>query len=641
MNPVPTGRRIGRRAAARRWGAAAILLLVAPTAAWRSPAEPPPAVATDPGPAERVRRELEETCRSIRRTSNPFYGEAQVPAIQARLADEDLPLAERVELQKELADHLLRLGRPEDALGLLNQTLMLTSQGGFSKGEQILILGRLGVAAMRVGEVRNCIGKHHPAMCILPIGRQGRHQDEQGSQLAMRAFEAVLSGIEDHPLVPWFLNIAAMTLGRYPDGVAERYRVPPGRMSSAYDIQRFPDVAAAVGLRITDVAGGAVMDDFDGDGLLDVITSSSEPCTPMRRFRNTGEGGFEDLSAAPDMAAQLGILNLVQADFDNDGDVDLYALRGGWLGREGAMRNSLLRNDGGRFTDVTAAAGLAEPAYPTQAGGWADYDLDGDLDLFIGNEGRTVDDPHPSQLFRNNGDGTFTDVAEPAGVRNLRYAKGVAWGDADNDGDPDLYVSNYGPNRFYRNNGDGTFSDRAPQLGLIEPAGQSFGAWFFDYDNDGWLDLFVARYEAGPDAIADHFVRGLESSLHPLLYRNLGGTGFVEVSRSAGLTQPSAPMGHNFGDLDNDGYPDFYLGTGWPQYEALMPNLMYRTTPAGVSSRSPTRAASATCRRGTASPGGTSTTTATRTSSSRWAALFPATPTPACSTATRATATAG
>ena len=561
------------RRGTRRLGRAALIaaLAAASVAARAAPAERPA-----PATADEVGREFEAICRAIRATDNDFYGEVQVDRIHARLRQPGLTAPERVELQKELADHLLRLGRPEDAVGLLNDTLMLTNQGGFTKSEQILILARLGLAAMRLGEVRNCIGKHHPAMCILPIGREGRHEDPQGSQLAVRAFRAVLDGVPDYPLVPWFLNIAAMTLGQYPDDVAERHRVPPDRLRSSYDIGRFQDVAGAVGLRITDVAGGAVMDDFDGDGLLDVITSSSEPCAPMRRFRNDGRGGFEDLSRSPDMAAQLGILNLLQADFDNDGDVDLLALRGGWLGREGEMRNSLLRNDGERFSDVTVQAGLAPPAYPTQAGGWADYDLDGDLDLYIGNEGRTIDHGHPSQLFRNNGDGTFTDVAAKAGVRNLRYAKGVAWGDADNDGDPDLYVSNYGPNRFYRNNGDGTFTDLAAELGLTEPRGQSFGTWFFDYDNDGWLDLFVTRYEAGPDTISDYFVAGRESPLHPVLYRNLGGAGFAEVGRRLGLTQPSAPMGHNHGDLDNDGFPDFYLGTGWPQYEALMPNLMYR-----------------------------------------------------------------
>ena len=122
------------------------------------------------------------------------------------------------------------------------------------------------------------------------------------------------------------------------------------------------------------------------------------------------------------------------------------------------LRNDL-RREAGRFVDVTAAAGMAYPAYPTQNAAWADYDLDGDLDVFIGNEatGSSTDplqlfgregNPYPSQLFRNNGEGSFTDVARQAGVQNRGYTKGSTWGDMDNDGDPDLYVSNIGPNRL-------------------------------------------------------------------------------------------------------------------------------------------------------------------------------------------------
>ena len=146
-------------------------------------------------------------------------------------------------------------------------------------------------------------------------------------------------------------------------------------------------------------------------------------------------------------------LNLLQADYDNDGDLDIYVLRGAWLGQAGRHPDSLLRNDGkARFRDATFDAGLGEAHYPTQTAAWADYDNDGDLDLYVGNE------VFPCRLFRNNGDGSFTDVAEFAGVTNDDVAKAVVWGDYDGDRYPDLYVSNFGgPNRLYHNNGDGTF----------------------------------------------------------------------------------------------------------------------------------------------------------------------------------------
>ena len=173
-----------------------------------------------------------------------------------------------------------------------------------------------------------------------------------------------------------------------------------------------------------------------------------------------------------------------------------------------------------------------------------------------------------SQLFRNDGDGTFTDVASAAGVTNDRFAKGVAWGDFDDDGDPDLYVSNIGRNRLYRNEGDGTFVDVAPELGVTAPEGRSFATWFFDYDNDGRLDLFVADYGSSRDQMAVYLLGGDPTGEgRPFLYRNLGGR-FREVGAELGLVEPSLPMGANFGDLDNDGYPDIYLGTGTPSYES-------------------------------------------------------------------------
>ncbi len=117
---------------------------------------------------------------------------------------------------------------------------------------------------------------------------------------------------------------------------------------------------------------------------------------------------------------------------------------------------------------------MAAVSYPTQTAGWADYDNDGDLDVYVGNEGDGID-AFPSQLFRNNGNGTFTDVAESAGVVSDRYTKGVSWGDYNNDGHADLYVStNNSANRLYRNDGEGKFTDVAPELGVVEPGHRSF-----------------------------------------------------------------------------------------------------------------------------------------------------------------------
>jgi hypothetical protein len=254
-------------------------------------------------------------------------------------------------------------------------------------------------------------------------------------------------------------------------------------------------------------------------------------------------------------------------------------MRGAWLDKDGQQPNSLIRNNGdGTFTDVTFEAGLGRVHYPTQAAGWADYDNDGDLDLYIGNESNDRLKA-PSQLFQNNGDGTFTDVAGQAGVKNNLFAKGITWGDYDGDRFPDLYVSNMGSaNRLYHNNRDGTFTDVADELGVTRPT-MSFPPWFWDFDNDGVLDLYVSSYSnQDVSAIAGGFLgmgMGPRGELNRL-YRGDGNGGFEEVSTQQNLDQLTLVMGSNYGDLDNDGFPDFYLGTGYMYYEALMPNVMYR-----------------------------------------------------------------
>jgi hypothetical protein len=331
------------------------------------------------------------------------------------------------------------------------------------------------------------------------------------------------------------------------------------------------------GLDIMDPSGGAIADDFDGDGRLDIVTTTINPCAPMHFFHNGGAAGFEERTAKVRLDSQFGGLNVIHADYDNDGRLDLLILRGGWFGSDGRVRLSLLRNDGDAgFTDVTRDAGLAARAYPTQAGAWADYDNDGWLDLYVGSEADDDGVAYPSRLFHSRGDGTFEEVAEKAGVENFRMAKGVAWGDYDGDGYPDLYVSNIGSNRLYHNNRDGTFTDVAASAGVAGLGKRNFPTWFFDYDNDGRLDIFDAAYSATTDDVAAVYFGKTSAEGHPHLYHNEGNGSFRDVSIEAGLTDPLLPMGSNYGDLDNDGWLDFYLGTGNPSFESIMPKRMFR-----------------------------------------------------------------
>jgi hypothetical protein len=385
---------------------------------------------------------------------------------------------------------------------------------------------------------------------------------------AIDYFSRYLAEQPDELEVRWLLNIAHMFAGSYPDGVPRAQLIPADAFTSSEDVGRFVDVAPRAGLHSIAMSGGVIVDDFDRDGRLDLVTSSIDSCAPLRLFRRNGDGTFTDRAAEAGLGGQLGGLNILQGDYNNDGRLDILVLRGGW---ETAQRKSLLRNNGdGTFSDVTVASGLARVATGTQTAVWVDIDNDGSLDLFAGNESG------PAQLFRNSGDGTFEDIAAKAGVDRRGFNKGVAAADYDNDGWSDLYVSNLGGTNFlYRNNRNGTFTELARAAGVPGP-GQGFPTWFFDYDNDGHDDLFVASFVTSVDEAARAYLRLPRNGNTLKLYHNLGDGSFQDVTRQAGLDKVLMAMGANFGDIDNDGFLDIYLGTGNPSYASLVPSLLLR-----------------------------------------------------------------
>ena len=512
---------------------------------------------------------------ALHNSLNAYHGDVRIPLFEKLLRQPDLRSGQEADLRRGLSQELLRKGRVEEAIRHLDR---LSAQ---VRSAQVYF--DLGLAHLRQSEVQNCIGRHNAESCLLPLRNGGIHELRRPAERAKTNFEKYLELEPDSLRGRWLLNLSAMALGDYPDGVPKRHLIPPEVFESDYSIGRYRNIASDLGLDTFNLCGGSIVDDFDNDGFLDIITSTSDPDGPLQFFRNLGNGRFQDESASSGVSRQLGGLNCISADYDNDGDLDVLVLRGAWWFEQGRMRNSLLRNNiesGERtFDDVTEATGIAQPALPTQAAAWFDFDNDGDLDLYVVNESRSEDpafpDAYPSQLFRNNGNGTFTDVADAAGVANYRYAKGVTAGDFDNDGDSDLYVSNVGLNRLYRNQGDGTFVDMAEELGVEEPRGRSFAPWFFDYDNDGWLDLFVSAYDAALEDVARDYLGQPHEATPARLYRNDHGE-FAEVGRQMGLDHPYLPMGATFGDLDHDGYLDLYLGTGDPEFETLMPNVMLR-----------------------------------------------------------------
>ncbi len=165
---------------------------------------------------------------------------------------------------------------------------------------------KLGIAEMRRGEIDNCLHSHNAKSCIFPISREGRHKLESGSREATKHFLNYLDQKPEDIEAKWLLNIAYMTLGEYPNGVPQRYLIPPGVFESKEDIGRFVDVAPSVGLDVDSQAGGVIVEDFDNDGFLDAVTSSMDACEPLHYFHNDGDGTFTDRTAQTGLSKQLG-----------------------------------------------------------------------------------------------------------------------------------------------------------------------------------------------------------------------------------------------------------------------------------------------------------------------------------------------
>lgn len=331
--------------------------------------------------------------------------------------------------------------------------------------------------------------------------------------------------------------------------------------------------------------------DYDNDGWLDLFFANGANLREAKRspgnalWRNQGNGTFADVTQRAGVTG-LGLFatGVAAGDFDNDGLLDLYVT--------GYSQNQLLRNSGdGTFKDLTAKAGVAGGGWSSSAG-FFDYDLDGDLDLYVARyldydprdnpwcgfkkdgyrmycDPRTFDG-FPDLLYRNNGDGTFTDVSRAAGIANpAGKGLGVAFGDIDQDGYPDVYVANDGVRNFlYLNKRNGTFVDIAYSAGVgFDGNGRpqaGMGTEIADYDDDGLPDIFVTNFSEELNT----------------LYKNLGKLVFEDISESVGLGSGLIPLG--FGtklfDYDNDGDLDIYVTNGHvvDNVELYHPHLSYR-----------------------------------------------------------------
>ncbi len=428
---------------------------------------------------------------------------------------------------------------------------------------------------------------------IFPSWQNTCPSENQHLITAISILKQLLAINADDLTAKWLLNLAYMKIGQYPKGVPKNYLIDPAVFESAENIPRFKNIASQIGIDHFGLSGGTLLEDLDGDNLIDIIATSVDIRTQIRYFHNNGDGTFIDKTAEAGLLGITGGDNIIQGDYDNDGFVDLFIVRGAWLGSLDNYPYTLLHNNGnGTFTDVTIKAGLAKKFYPALSVAWADFDNDGYLDLYVGSQMSlntllpAAVDPtttaavkfYPSQLFHNNGNGTFTDIAKEAGVENRHHTTAVSWGDYDKDGYPDLYVSNLGSNnRLYHNNRNKTFTDVAMELNVTEPF-YSTTAWFWDFNNDGNLDIFVPNYTIVTDEIiAGYLNLPIAQKTANRLYRGDGQGGFRDVSSEQDFNYPIAGAGSNLGDIDNDGFPDLFLGNSPLFNEGIFPQKVLRT----------------------------------------------------------------
>ncbi len=325
------------------------------------------------------------------------------------------------------------------------------------------------------------------------------------------------------------------------------FRGQPNRLYRN-DVGAFVDVALEQGVADTTETRAVAWGDYDGDGDLDLYVGYARPGQPNRLYRND-RGSFSDVAREVGVAHSGVTRQPAFIDYDGDSDLDLFVAF-----RDGA--NRLYRNDAGRFTEVTEIAGIGDPRRTVSAA-WFDMDGDTDLDVFIANQNGDED-----AFFRNEGDGTFVDVAPDLGMHRPGRAEsdgsvGTAVTDYDNDGDLDLFVASYGPDALWQNQGDGTFIDVAPGTPLAEE-GHSVSAAWGDFDNDGWTDLYVGTFLADEPEARDH------------LFRNEGGT-FSDVTPDL-LVERGASHGIAWADYDFDGDLDLSLANN----HALGQHPLYR-----------------------------------------------------------------
>lgn len=403
---------------------------------------------------------------------------------------------------------------------------------------------------------------------------------------AARLFYQALQ-INNNHVDQWLLKVAMDQLPGQPPPVPRQFLFPARPLlprAGESPLLEFEDIAPRLGIDRFDGNGTAAWADYDGDGDLDLFEAGSGEF--IRVYRNDG-GRFVDATREVGLAGVPSGYSLNLVDYDNDGRPDLYISLNGW---SGPLKNLLFHNTGGRFENVTDKSGAGDPGNGFVSL-WADFDNDGLPDLAIANG--VLKDGSVPQIYRNNGDGTFTNMTRQAGIiEPPEYgAIGIALGDYDRDGRVDILINGLdpAPNRLYRNLGGWKFRDVAREAGIAQPVHNGFVCFFFDYNNDGYPDVLTTSLAAWESVVAalrlDYAVP--KARVHPdssRLFRNNRNGTFTDVTYEAGLHYPVGVMGAGVADLDNDGYLDLYLGVGDPQMSRLEPNRFFRNNGDGTFS---------------------------------------------------------
>ncbi|MCF8463350.1 MAG: CRTAC1 family protein [Flavobacteriales bacterium] len=492
------------------------------------------------------------------------------------------------------AEMLLDYGSSEQAITQIEDLMI---QLGYATDhvseENVYLMRLLAVAHLRAGEQENCFSNHNAKSCIFPFHPLAYHKTEEHVTRASEIYSKILAFAPNDRTARWLLNVCQSALGNYPNGLAEELLVPIPQACTEVDRGSiFENKAAALGIDDGRVAGGVVIDDFNNDGLFDLFVSSFGIKDQLKYYERVADGTFVDKTKQAGILGLTGGLNMVQADYNNDGLVDLLVLRGSWFGASGCYPNSLLKNLGnGTFEDVTIESGLYSE-FPTQVACWGDFNLDGWVDVFIGNEVRdedvynsnTKEDAYPSEFYVNNGDGTFTNLASKYGLEINGFVKGAVWTDIDNDRLQDLLVSVKGRGNLLFHNQGGTsignwsFQNISKTADIKDPI-QSFGAASFDIDNDGFQDLIICDYDDINNTPEKAFVSemlGEKAVVTMAVYHNNGNNTYEDITQKAGLGKQLYTMGFNYGDYNNDGFLDFFAGTGAPDYSSLVPNRLFK-----------------------------------------------------------------